>query len=122
MLETDSLLEEEKFSMAMPDKAWRTMVSAWEEVPKFWIVADIEHFEVALDAIIAAGGAYVSDHDLCNGHRRGMRRLVLGGAWNTDKDSATKELLREGLAVAMASWEGLTSENRGGARPRSISL
>ena len=50
--------------MATPNQAWRTMVAAWEMVPEERIVADVRRFVRALDAIITAEGAYVSDFDL----------------------------------------------------------
>merc|ERR1711923_401971 len=80
VVSTVKLAKGEKYTMATPDEAWRTMCAAWEVVETARIVADVSRFTVALDAIIAAKGAYVSDHDLRNGHRRVMRRLVRGGA------------------------------------------
>ncbi len=68
-----------KYSMTMPDKVFRTMVAAWDLVLLEQTVADIHHFRMALDAIIdiiAANGAYMSDFNLCNGYRRAMQRLV----------------------------------------------
>ena len=53
--------ENNRYSMATPDLAWKTMVAAWDMVPAGWILADISRFATALDAIIEAEGAYVSD-------------------------------------------------------------
>ena len=98
--------------MATPDEAWRTMVDAWSILPEERIVNDIDHFVTALDAIIAAKGAYVSDHDLRNGHRRLMRRLVRGGARVQGGNSvSTAERLQKGLDAVKESWAGLTANS-----------
>ena len=57
VVSTASLPEDEKYSMATPDKAWRTMVDAWTQVPEHRIVQDIDRFGLALGAIITAKGA-----------------------------------------------------------------
>ena len=58
-----------------------------------------------------AEGAYVSNHDLRNGHQWAMQRLVQGGDRAKGKTpSATAALMRKGLKEAMASWEGITDE------------
>ncbi len=101
-----------KYSMATPDEAWRTMVAAWDLVPADRIVADILRFRTALDAIIAAKGAYVSDCDLRNGHRRAMQRLVRGGALRDDNGNRAETAARveAGLKCVMESWKGMTAE------------
>ena len=67
----------------------------------------------ALDAIIGVEGAYVSDHDLCNGHRRLMRRLVRGGKPVQGADGvSTAARLEKGLEEAKKSWEGMTAKYR----------
>ena len=76
---TTAGMGDERYSMGTPDRAWRTMVDAWELVPEARIRQDVGRFVSVLDAIIAAGGAYVGDLDLRNGHRRDMQRLVRGG-------------------------------------------
>ena len=73
---TASLEEEERFTMATPDKAWTTMVAAWGMLKSDRIVQDIDRFVPALDSIIAAEGAYVSDKDLRNGHRRPRTQIT----------------------------------------------
>ena len=75
------------------------------------IVADVSRFTVALDAIIANRGAYVADHDLRNGHRRVMQRLVRGGALQgvSGGRAATEALVAKGLREVMASWEGISA-------------
>ncbi len=101
------LSEEEKYSMATPDKAWRTMVDAWTQVPESRIIEDVDKFVVAIDAIIAAEGCYVSDKDLRNGHRKLMQKLVRGGAVRKDGgEKATAARLKEGLKEVMMSWDG----------------
>ncbi len=103
---------EDKFSMATPDEAWRTMVAAWDLVPAERILADMSRFTTALDAIIAANGAYVSDADLRNGHRQAMQRLVRGGALRDGggNRAAIAARVEAGLNQVMATWEGLTEE------------
>ncbi len=56
------------------------------------------------------GGTYVSDHDLRNGHRRLMRRLVRGGAVQNNARAATAERVNQGLSAVMESWEGITAK------------
>ena len=106
-----ALLEgDERFTMATPNKAWTTMVAAWGMLKSDRIIQDIDRFVPALDAIIAAEGAYVSDKDLRNGHRRLMRRLVRGGAPVQGSDGvSTAARLQKGLEEAKKSWEGMTA-------------
>jgi hypothetical protein len=109
VVSTASLAEEERYTMATPNPAWRTMVAAWGQVPEKRIVEDIDRFVAALHSIIAAKGAYVSDKDLRNGHRRLMQRLVRGGARAEDGDGAIiAERLRKGLEEVKQSWAGMT--------------
>merc|ERR1719437_359275 len=91
--------------MDTPDNAWKTLVAAWGEIPQKRVVDDIKRFESALDAIIAADGAYVSDKDLRNGHRMVMQRLVRGGAIRNEDNNGTKMTVEEGLEKIMASWK-----------------
>ena len=112
VMTTAHLEKEKRFSMGTPDEAWRTMVAAWDLVPEERIVEDVERFVTALEAIIAAKGAYVEDMDLRNGHREVMQRLVRGGA---PRDScsgraATEALIEEGLAGVMKTWEGISAK------------
>jgi hypothetical protein len=110
VVSTASLPEEERYTMRTPNPAWRTMVAAWSQVPEKRIVEDIDRFVVALHAIIAAKGAYVSDKDLRNGHRRLMQRLVRGGARAEDGDKAIiAERLQKGLDEVKKSWAGMTA-------------
>ncbi len=111
---TASLEAEERFTMATPDKAWTTMVAAWSMLSSDRIVADIDRFVPALDSIIAAEGAYVSDKDLRNGHRRLMRRLVRGGEPVQGANRvSTAARLQKGLDEAKKSWEGMTGAYMG---------
>ena len=109
---TAALEKEKRFSMGTPDEAWRTMVAAWDLVPEARIAEDIERFVTALEAIIAAKGAYVEDMDLRNGHRKVMQRLVRGGAVREDggNRAATEALIEEGLAGVMKTWEGISAK------------
>ena len=110
VVSTASLPEEERYTMRTPNPAWRTMVAAWSQVPEKRIVEDIDRFVAALHAIIAAKGAYVSDKDLRNGHRRLMQRLVRGGARVEGGDEAIiAERLQKGLDEVKKSWAGMTA-------------
>ena len=115
VISTGKLEKGEKYSMATPDEAWRTMVAAWELVETGRIVADVSRFTAALDAIIAAKGAYVSDYDLRNGHRVVMRRLVRGGALQrvSGDVAATEALVAKGLREVLESWEGISARISG---------
>ena len=102
-------LVEEKYSMATPNEAWRTMVAAWTQVPEKRIVDDIDRFAVALGAIITAKGAYVSDCDLRNGHRRLIQSLVRGRTRAEDSGcESITERLNKGLEEVKKSWAGMT--------------
>lgn len=108
---TAKLPVEERYTMGTPDRAWRTIVAAWSQLSGERIVQDVGRFSGAIDAIIAAEGAYVADHDLRNGHRRLMRRLVRGGAPVEGGYSATTAaLLEKGLEELKKSWEGMTEK------------
>ena len=112
VVSTKHLGDGERFSMATPDLAWRTITAAWELVRPERIVEDIARFETALEAIIAAEGAYVDEYDLRVGHRATMQRLVRGGAIRgvSEGQAATEAIVEAALAEAMASWEGLTAK------------
>ena len=108
---TSSLAEEERYTMATPNKAWTTMVAAWTMLKSDRIIQDVDRFVPALNAIIAAEGAYVADKDLRNGHRRLMRRLVRGGVPVQGAGGvSTAARLAKGLEEAKKSWEGLTAK------------
>jgi hypothetical protein len=110
VVSTAALSEEERYSMATPNQAWRTMVAAWSQVPEKRILEDIDRFVAALDSIIAAKGAYVSDKDLRNGHRRLMQRLVRARTRAEDGvHVATTERLHKGLEEVKKSWAGMTA-------------
>lgn len=114
VIATAHLREEGKpcYSIDTPDNAWATMVAAWELVPNNRIVADIRRFQMALEAILAADadGSYVDDHDIRDGHRRTIRRLVRGGAIQERDDNGAKINLKEGLADIFNSWKGITAK------------
>ena len=104
------LPEDEQYTMATPDKAWATMVAAWSMLKSERIMQDIDRFVPAIRSIIAADGAYVSDKDLRNGHRRLMRSLVRGGAPHVVNDGVSPAArLQKGLADVKESWEGMTA-------------
>ena len=65
--------DRERYVMGTPDEACRAMVAAWELVPEARIWQDIGWFRSAVETIIAAGGAYVKECDLRNGHRKAMQ-------------------------------------------------
>ena len=109
--------DDSRYSMATPDACWRTMTAAWELVRPERIVQDIDRFVVALDAIIAADGAYVEDFDLRDGHRKVMQRLVRGGSLvgaNSNR-AATEAIVDAAVAAAKTSWEGITAKLGGGS-------
>ena len=111
---TSRLPAGERFTMATPDEAWRTMVHAWTKLDPERIIADVMRFRHVLDKIIEADGAYVSDKDLRNGHRRAMRRLVRGQERVKGKDAAeTDALMEEGLVELQKSWEGMMDFYKG---------
>ena len=109
---TKSLGDREHFLMVTPDLAWKTITAAWELVRPERIVDDIARFESALEAIIAAKGAYVEDFDLRVAHRKTMQRLVRGGAIRgvSKSQAAMEAKVDAALAEAMASWTGLTAK------------
>ena len=78
VLSTSALEDGEKYEISTPNRAWWTMCDSWELVKSQRIVNNIDHFTIALDAIFAADGTYVSDFNLRNGHRKVMKRLVRG--------------------------------------------
>ena len=105
--------DEERYSMGTPDRAWRTMVDAWELVPEARIRQDVGRFVSALDAIIAADGAYVGALDLRNGHRREMQRLVRGGGLrqgNAAARAATEARVEAAIRDTMAKWAGISAK------------
>ena len=59
---------DDRYSMGTPDEAWRSMVAAWELILEARIRQDVGRFWSAIESIIAAGGAYVPELDLRNGH------------------------------------------------------
>ena len=104
----------ERYTMGTPDETWRTIVAAWSQLDAERIIQDVMRFSDVLDSIIEADGAYVSDKDLRNGHRRLMRRLVRGGMPVGGGDSAvTAARLQKGLDEAKKSWEGMTGAYMG---------
>ena len=79
VVSTKNEMGDGRYSMAMPDETWETMVDVWELVPEARIMQDIWRFRSALEAIIAAKGCYVKEMDLRKGHRKVMQRVVRGG-------------------------------------------
>ena len=115
VVSTSKLSGAARYRMGTPDEAWRTMVAAWELIPEDRIGRDIAKFESALDAIIAAKGAYVADFDLRSGHREIMQRLVRGGALREGDGNraAVEARIAAGLKEAMESWEGISAKMGG---------
>ena len=96
--------------MATPDKAWVTMVAAWSMLKSERIMQNIDRFVPAMCSIIAADGAYMSDKDLRNGHRRLMWSLVQGDAPHVVNDGVSPvSCLQKGLEDVEESWEGMTA-------------
>ena len=74
---------------------------------------DVGRFRSALDAIIAADGAYVGAMDLRNGHRRAMQRLVRGGALrqgNAAARAATEARVEAAIQGTIAKWAGISAK------------
>ena len=71
-----------------------------------------KRFESALDVIIAADDAYVSNKDLRNGHHLVMQRLVWGGAIRNKGNNGTKMTMEEGLEK-YGIVEGINEKIRG---------
>ena len=98
-----------KYSMGLPDDAWRTMCAVWETTPTSCrIMQDIDRFSKALDNIIAAEGSYMEEYDGRHGHRRAMQKAVQGGALIVTRDGALTEQALEGMRTLEPSWIGLT--------------
>ena len=69
-----------RYSMGLPNDAWRTMCEVWEKAPSSArVIQDVDRFLVALRKIIAAEGCYVEEFDARHGHRRAMQKAVKGG-------------------------------------------
>ena len=106
---------DEKYTMATPDEVWRTMVAAWELIPEERIREDIGRFRSAVNAIVAADGAYVEDRDLRDGHRKVMQDLVRGGALRSRRGVRGEERLvaaakiEAGIQAALKGWEGIST-------------
>ena len=56
------------------------MMHTWVQLKEECIIKDINHFVLALDAIIKAEGTYVPDHKHHNGHQQVIQKMVGGGA------------------------------------------
>ena len=106
---------DEKYTMATPDEVWRTMVAAWELIPEERIREDIGRFRSAVNAIVAADGAYVEDRDLRDGHRKVMQDLVRGGALRSrrgvrgEERSVAAAKIEAGIQAALKGWEGIST-------------
>ena len=67
-----------KWSMKDPENAWRTMSSMFPRIKPERIIHDIDKsIDVAIAAIIEAGGTIVEELDNRNGHRKVAARLTL---------------------------------------------
>ena len=98
----------DKFSMSTPGRAWETMRRCAALVPSERIIADIDRFDAAVEAIIKADGAYVPDKDLRNGRRKAAQRAHCGGF-------IIPELLpsaEAALAEMRAGWAGLSGPRK----------
>ena len=77
---TTTLPKGERYSMGLPDDAWRTMCEVWSRAPSSErIIEDIDRFKKAVEKIIAAEGCYVEEYDARHGHRKSMQKAVKGG-------------------------------------------
>ena len=56
------------------------MMHAWIQLKEEFIMKDINHFSLALGAIIKVKSTYVPDHKLHSGHRWVIQIMVLGWA------------------------------------------
>ena len=77
------------------------------------IQQNVGRFQLAVETIIAAGGAYVKECDLRNVHRKAMQRVVQGGAiryGNSAAKAAAKAKIEAGIQEAMATWEGILAK------------
>lgn len=98
------------YSMDTPSNAWATrMVAGWELLSKHRIVADIQQFQMALEAILSADGSYVNNHNLCNEQRKTMHRLVHRGVVHERDASGAKINLGEDLAQFFDSRKGIAA-------------
>ena len=101
-----------RYSMGLPNDAWRTMCEVWEKAPSSArVIQDVDRFLVALRKIIAAEGCYVEEFDARHGHRRAMQKAVKGGAFNITAAGTLTETAMEGMRELETSWVGLTSKN-----------
>ena len=50
------------------------MMHTWVQLKEECIIKDINHFVLALDAIIKAEGTYIPDHKHHNGHRQVIQK------------------------------------------------
>ena len=106
---TGSMKRGRRYSMGLPDEAWRTITSVWETTPSSRrITQDIERFRTALDRIIEANGAYVEEYDCRHGHRKATQKAVLGGALKMNAEGNLTDQALEGMKELETSWEGLT--------------
>ena len=78
--EDKTLPKGERYSMGLPNDAWRTMCEVWSRAPSSErIIEDIDRFKKAVERIIAAEGCYVEEYDARHGHRKSMQKAVNGG-------------------------------------------
>ena len=116
VVSTGRMEGEDRYTMGTPDEAWRAMVEAWSLVPEERILEDIGRFKSALEAIVAAKGAYVKDCDLRNGHRKAMQEIVRGGALRgrrgaqAGEQAAAAAKVEAGIQAAVLTWEGISSK------------
>ena len=116
VVSTANRLGNGRYTMGTPDEAWRSMAAAWELVPEARIRQDVGRLWSAIELIIAAGGAYVPDLDLRNGHRLVMQRVVRGGALrggDTVSKAVTEARIQAGVQAAVKTWEGISDKIRG---------
>ena len=98
-----------RYSMGMPEDAWRTMTAMWETTPSSCrVIQDIDRFRKARDHIIEAKGSYVEEYDCRHGHRKVTQKLVSGGALILTAEVNLTDRAMEGMRELEASWEGLT--------------
>ena len=110
---TGALEKGKRYSMGLPDEAWRTMTETWKKAPiERRVIQDIDRFEKALDRIIEEDGAYVEEWDVRHGHRKATQQAVKGGAMITGRNVVLTAEAEEGMRVLEERWKGLTSATK----------
>ena len=111
---TGSMGRGSRYSMGIPDDAWRTMTVVWETtMSSCRVIQDIERFRKSLDCIIEAKGYYVEEYNCRHGHRKETQKAVSGGALILTAEGNLTDRAMEGMQELEALWEGLTQPKIG---------